>query len=204
MQSAPRKSHAERTDLSDKLMLKAAIDLIVNKGPDKTTLKEIGELAGYSRGLAGYRFGSRDGFFEFAIRSIGESWLNELTKVTKDKVGVSAINTATDTHFRMCEENPKHVRAFYILWFDAIGSEDSSMRSVVLGIQKRRNDDVINWIKKDASLEAVHNKADAVAELFNASISGIAYHWLMNPEDMRTIKRLHENLNTSIKLMLSP
>lgn len=202
MQSSPRKSHAERTDLSDKLMLKAAIDLIVDKGPDKTTLKEIGELAGYSRGLAGYRFGSRDGFFEFVIRSIGEAWLNELTHATNGKVGINAISSAVDTHYRVCEENPKNVKAFYILWFDAIGSEESSMREVILGIHKRRYDDVVKWIRSDPSLEKVHDRAEAAAELFSVTISGIVYQWLMNPDDLKTIKRLHQNVTRMIELML--
>ena len=48
---------AERSALSDKLMFDAAVQLINERGTAKTTLKDIGEVAGYSRGLASYRFG---------------------------------------------------------------------------------------------------------------------------------------------------
>ena len=66
--SPARRSHAERTDLSDRRMLEAAVQLICDRGPDRTTLKDVGEKAGYSRGLAGYRFGSKPGLFEFVVR----------------------------------------------------------------------------------------------------------------------------------------
>jgi AcrR family transcriptional regulator len=53
-----RMTQAERTALSDQRMFDAAIKLISQHGTQGTTLKAIGELAGYSRGLANSRFGS--------------------------------------------------------------------------------------------------------------------------------------------------
>ena len=50
-----RLTQAERTALSDTRMVETAIDLIVQHGIEGMTLKEVGEAAGYSRGLAGYR-----------------------------------------------------------------------------------------------------------------------------------------------------
>jgi AcrR family transcriptional regulator len=91
-----RKTQAERSDLSDRLMRDAAIELIVAQGTAATTLKDVGEQAGYSRGLAGYRFGSKDALFSFIVRSLGEDWLHKLTTVTDGKVGYEAISAATD------------------------------------------------------------------------------------------------------------
>ena len=53
------RTQAERTALSDRRMLEAAIRLIIERGTAGTTLREIGERAGYSRGLASYRFGNK-------------------------------------------------------------------------------------------------------------------------------------------------
>ena len=57
-QSGAINKQAERSAQSDKKMFEAAIELINERGTAKTTLKDIGEHAGYSRGLASYRFGS--------------------------------------------------------------------------------------------------------------------------------------------------
>ena len=50
-----RRTQAERTALSDARMLDAAVSLICERGTAGMTLKEVGERAGYSRGLASYR-----------------------------------------------------------------------------------------------------------------------------------------------------
>ena len=61
--SGAKNKQAERSAQSDKKMFEAAIELINERGTAKTTLKDIGEHAGYSRGLASYRFGSKDGLW---------------------------------------------------------------------------------------------------------------------------------------------
>ena len=58
MAKALRLTQVERKEISDAKMLDAAVDLIVERGAGQATLKDVGEKAGYSRGLAGYRFGN--------------------------------------------------------------------------------------------------------------------------------------------------
>ena len=197
MQQSQRISHAKRTDLSDSLMLEAAIELIVDKGTAKTTLKEVGELAGYSRSMAGYRFGNKTGLFEFILRSVGEEWLQSLKSVTKSKNGIKAITSALQEHCKICLTAPKHIQAFYILWFESIGVE-SSIKNAVKHIQMRRRQDVVNWIET-SEYSGVMPASD-LAEQFNASVLGIAYHWLANPNDKESITNLHNNLIHSMRL----
>ncbi len=200
MQETKRMSQSERTDLSDARMLESAVQLMVSVGPEKTTLKEVGENAGYSRGLAGYRFGSKDGLFEFVIRSISEHWLRELKMAVQDRVGLDAIGAATDLHFRFCQAAPDNVRAFYILWFQDIGASTKT-QNVIAGIHDRRHRDIVTWLRKDETLSISGEHIDAIADLFCAAIVGIVYQWLMDP-DLMKIKRLHEELKSTIKLLL--
>lgn len=203
MASTLRKSQLERTDLSDRRMLEAAIKLIVERGTNKTTLKDVGELAGYSRGLAGYRFGNKAGLFKFVVISIGEEWLESLKQVTEHKAGFESISAAIDAHYQFCKEAPDHLAAFYILWFESIGPQ-SEVKNVISGIHERRRQDVANWVKEGIEFGQVDHgiDAEAIAELFSASIVGIVYQWLINPSDMNTIKRLYENLKQSTRLWL--
>ena len=203
MNQAQRMTQSERTDLSDSRMLEAAVKLIVERGTDKTTLKDVGELAGYSRGLAGYRFGSKSGLFEFIVRAIGDVWLQELTRVTENKSGFGAIAAATDEHLRFCQEAPEEVRAFYMLWFDSVGPR-SGVKQVVAGIHDRRRRDVAAWIRDGkASGNCVPVLAeDAIAGQFSASIVGIVYHWLQHPEDLVEVAALHDNLKRTMAALL--
>ncbi|HEY5719608.1 MAG TPA: helix-turn-helix domain-containing protein [Gammaproteobacteria bacterium] len=108
----PRRSQAERTARSDARMLEAAVALICDQGSAGTTLRAVGERAGYSRGLAGYRFGSKAGLLAFVVKAVGEAWLRELKAVTAGQAGHAAIGAALDAHQRFVAEAPEHVRAF--------------------------------------------------------------------------------------------
>ena len=81
--------------------------------------------------------------FDFVLRSVGDEWLAELTQVTANSFGYKAIVAALDAHIKFCEDAPKHVEAFYRLWFDSM-APDSQLKGVILGIRQRRCDDVVS------------------------------------------------------------
>ena len=193
-ESAPR-TQAERTALSDARMLDAAVQLIVERGADGTTLKAVGELAGYSRGLAGYRFGSKANLFSFIVRSVGEEWLRELGQAVEHKVGLDAILAAADAHYRFVLEAADRIRAFYILWFISIGP-DLEFKQVIAHVHERRQEDVEAWIRRGVAVGKVRKDIDVrgIADQFCATIIGIVYQWLVAPEAHESIKQLHEGL----------
>ena len=199
------RTQAERTARSDQLMLDTAIRLIVERGTGDTTLKEVGELAGYSRGLAGYRFGSKQGLYNFVVKAIGEEWLTGLKQVCAGKSGLEAINAATDAHFRFCREAPDHVRAFYVLWFESIGPQ-SAVREAVAAIHQRRQRDVAAWIEDGKRAGSVRRDADAeaIAAQFCASIIGIVYQWLVTPDELKQVEEMYVNLKHTMQLWLQP
>ncbi len=201
MSQAARRSHAERTDLSDRRMFEAAVRLIIEKGADKTTLKEVGEAAGYSRGLAGYRFGSKPGLFEFIVRTVGEEWLTDLKRATEGRAGLEAIAAAVDEHCRFCLEAPDAVRAFYILWFESLALDGGDVKRVIASIHERRRRDVVDWIERADYGGPV--APAAVADQFTAAVVGIAYQWLLNPTDETRVRSLHEHLKHTMQLYFS-
>ena len=201
--TSPKRTQAERTAESDQRMLDAAIGLLVEKGAARTTLKDVGEQAGYSRGLASYRFGNKAGLFGFIIRAVGEEWLGELQRAVKDKVGVDAIHAATDAHYRFVSESAASIRAFYLLWFDSIGPEPE-MHDVISKVHERRRADVANWIRDGINAGTINASVDveSVADQFCAAIIGIVYQWLATPDENIKIYELHEGLKTQMQLAL--
>lgn len=189
------RTQAERTALSDTRMTDAAVRLIVERGTEGTTLKEVGELAGYSRGLAGYRFGSKENLFCCIVRSVSEEWLGELGRAVEEKIGLDAILAATDAHDRFVRESADRIRAFYILWFNSIGP-DPELKRVIANVHIRRQKDVEQWIRRGLEAGAVRRDIDirGIAEQFCAAIIGIVYQWLVAPDAHDSIHRLHESL----------
>ena len=200
---SPPRRQADRTARSDARMVDAAVRLIVERGIERTTLKEVGELAGYSRGLAGYRFGSKGGLYGFVVKAIAEDWLKELTRVTQGKAGIDALVAATDAHYRFCVDAPDHVRAFYILWFESIGP-GSAYKDVIAGIHQRRQRDVTEWIRDGIAAGQIDSTVNAagVASQFCASIIGIVYQWLVHPDALEEIEAMHNDLKQTMQLLL--
>jgi len=206
MTTAPKKkpqriSNQERSERSDKRMLAAAIELILEKGTEHTTLKEVGERAGYSRGLAGYRFGSKSGLFKFVLQTLGEFWLHIVTKETQGKVGLDAILTVTKKHYDLFSTNPENIKTFYILWFQVAGV-DEEFKGVISSINEKRIDDIKSWILSDPSLEHKHKDALLIANCFNSATNGLIYNWLLNPDDLDTLKQAHQDLEQLITSLL--
>ena len=189
------RTQADRTAESDARMLKAAVQLICENGADGTTLKEVGERAGYSRGLASYRFGNKAGLFCFIVRSVGEQWLAELGEAVGNKIGLEAIHAATDAHARFVNEAAQSIRAFYILWFNSIGP-DPELKEVIAHVHARRQQDVEDWIRRGMAAGGVRHDADvgATARQFCAAIIGIVYQWLVQPDDHASVDALHQGL----------
>ena len=198
-----RLTQAERTEISDSRMLDAVVQLIVERGPAATSLKEVGLLAGYSRGLAGQRFGSKDSLFAFVLHHVGELWLSQLTEATTAKTGLDAIHAALDQHYNFCLEAPNQVRAFYTLWFESVNA-GSELAAIIGNIHGRRHQDVVNWVTADQKLsKSTKEQADAMAAQFCASVIGIVYYWLANPDSLDYIQRLHQKLKQTMTLLLT-
>ena len=198
-----RLTQAERTEISDNRMLEAAVELIVDRGPAATSLKEVGLKAGYSRGLAGQRFGSKDNLFAFVLRQVGDSWLAHLTQTTDQQTGLPAIHDALDEHYKFCVEAPNQVRAFYTLWFESVNA-GSELAEIIGNIHNRRHQDVMTWITTDSKIaKRGKQNADAIAGQFCASVIGIVYYWLANPSDLDETRKLHDNLKKTMTLILA-
>ncbi len=198
-----RRTQAQRTEFSDKRMLDAAVELIVELGPAATSLKEVGLKAGYSRGLAGQRFGSKDSLFAFVLRQVGDSWLGHLKKVTLGVTGINAIHHALDEHYQFCVEAPDQVRAFYTLWFESVNA-GSELKQIIKNIHDRRHQDLVDWIVTDPTIhDTVKQDADVIASQFCASVIGIVYYWLANPDAIDETRQMHENLKRSMTLFLT-
>src|SRR5277367_6983578 len=176
------RTQLERSAVSDARMTDAAVALICERGAVATTLKDVGVLAGYSRGLAGYRFGTKAGLWSFLLRSIGEEWLGELGEALEDTHGLQTIRAAVDAHCRFLLDSSDRIRAFYILWFESVGP-DTALREAISHIHDRRRQDVEAWIRNGVDNGTVREGVDAaaVAEQFCAAIIGIVYQWLVSP-----------------------
>jgi len=198
------RTQAQRTAMSDRAMIDAAIELILERGTGKTTLAAIGERAGYSRGLATYRFGSKAGLFDQICRQISKRWINFLVEEVGDESGIEAMCAATDAYYRFVSELPDDARVLQILYHDA-ASPESDFRQTAIDVYQRQRNDVEEWVRRGIEAGAIRSDADPQSEAvrFVAYIAGISYMWMLMPHavDFSTV---HADYKEEIRRNLEP
>lgn len=195
-------TQAERTAISDRAMLDAAVELILEHGTDKTTLAAIGEKAGYSRGLATYRFGSKAGLFDEVCKSISRRWLEYLNEGVGEEYGVDAMCAALDAYFRFVSDLPREARVLQILYC-AAASPKSEYQQTSVNLHQRQRDDVADWIQRGIKDGSVREDVspESVAAQYIAYISGMTYLWLIHPTSV-DFHKANEDMKKHLKLSL--
>lgn len=163
-------------------MLVAATKLILERGTVRTTLKDIGEKAGYSRGLAQARFGNKEQVFHELIGMYGRRWSEELNQFVDDKTGLQALFAATDALEDFLESAPDQLRVMYILWFESVGA-GAVLRDRLKSMHETSRADVKRWIdqaKLDGSVDSSLNSR-YFSDFYCSFVFGLIYQWLVNP-----------------------
>lgn len=180
-----RMTQANRTAISDTRMYDAAIALIIESGTHNTTLKEIGERAGYSRGLASNRFGSKEALFGNLVTSFNKTWVTELRRFVGERTGLTAYLAALDAVEDFLLNQPVVMKAMYILWYETISSHnDLRVRLAEHHTAYRR--DAERWLREGIAEGVVRPDVDPAlwAIQFCSFIFGTIYQWLVNPESI--------------------
>ncbi|MCK9504130.1 MAG: TetR/AcrR family transcriptional regulator [Porticoccaceae bacterium] len=175
-----KRTQAERTAISDRKLLEAATELIVERGTQKTTLTDIGERAGYSRGLASSRFGSKEGLFRHMTAVMQQMRDDYRSKLTKGKTGLDAILARVDVVDSLLSEEPVFTRAMFTLWFDAISRHTESLpllENYITDSHKSIAQTVQRGI--DAGEISPNIDPNAFARAYLSYVNGLIYRWMV-------------------------
>jgi len=181
--SEPPRTQAERTALAHSSMIEAAIELLNTAGIQGTTLVAIGEMAGYSRGLATHHFGSKAGLFRAVLKQVSAAWNEELIRKLNGTTGIQAITTAIDSHLAHALSHPQYIRAQNILWGAAM-DPSSEFKPNVAEFMSIQRESVAAWVKGGQALGEIHQDINArrVAEQYYGGLIGITSQWLVSPD----------------------
>jgi AcrR family transcriptional regulator len=171
----------ERVETSNRRLLRAAAELIVEKGWEATTAAEIGRRAGYSRAMVHARYGSKD--------AILEAFLHEYVKrLNPDPDPKTSGMQQVLAHFDRIEEinaeDHELLRAMFVATFEAVKTTSPLRRRTRLQLKSGaakveaglRNGIEDGTIRSDVDIEP------AVKDI-TAAVFGIAFQWVVAPED---------------------
>jgi AcrR family transcriptional regulator len=122
-----RRTQSERTAQSEQALLEAAESLFARRGVEQTSLADVGELAGYSRGLVNHRFGTKAALVDELARRIQSRFVSgtdHATGVARDEAdAVDVLSDLVQEYLTAIARHEQTSRAFFVMWGAAIPSE---------------------------------------------------------------------------------
>jgi len=178
-----RRTQAERSAESERRLIDAATQLVAEQGFSKTTLAEIGEKAGYSRGLVNERFGSKERLAQvLADEFQGHFALDRLAPALEGQSGLEALIVTIETYLDFVANNETLGRAYYELLGESIGlvpeihdtfiEADRALRA---GVER-----TIRSAIREGEMPAGTNSG-ALATWIVGSVRGVVLQWLLDP-----------------------
>ena len=171
----------ERVETSNRRLLQAAAELIVEKGWEATTAAEIGRRAGYSRAMVHARFGSKDAILEAFLHE----YVRHLNPDPDPKTsGMQQVLAHFDRIEEIYAEDHKLLLAMFVATFEAVKTTSPLRRRTRMQLRRGavkveaglRNGIEDGTVRRDVDIEP------AVRDI-TASVFGIAFQWVVVPED---------------------
>ena len=170
------------------LMRQVAIQMIARGGYNAMTLAEVGELAGYSRGLATHHFGSKAGLLNSVLDTILETNAQEFRKATEGRRGRDRLAAVVDSALYRCVQTPDQARAYLMLALEPTAKWAASrIKDQTSRLRKEAEDAA----REAIALEELSPELDPadVASIVSAMARGYAYEWAADPHTDLTAAR---------------
>ncbi len=120
VETRPRRTQAERRAESDRRLLRATAELVVERGIEGASLAEIGRRAGYSHSLVHQRFGSKDALIE----RLNSEAVRMFTTLTLGRIGsaqgAAAVQIVAHTYLDMVHGPDPVARVHLVVWSEAV------------------------------------------------------------------------------------
>lgn len=176
----------ERSELSTRRLLEAAGELISEGGYAAMTLAAVGERAGYSRGLATVRFGSKLELLDALVKRYTTVWnVRYVQPRTAGRTGLDGLLITLDAVREQARRDPRALRILYALQFEALGPVPE-LRAHFVEFHRTMRAEMTRFVRRglrDGSIVAGSRpKAEGAAVV--GALRGIGYQWLLDPEQI--------------------
>jgi AcrR family transcriptional regulator len=185
--STAKRTQFERRAQAERRLITAAIELFAEQGFTHTSMAQIGEKAGYSRGLVRERFGSKLGLIAPLVEYMKEGFSDLLVPAVEDREGIEAIVAFADQYLGELDSSYTGLRAFYGLMAESL-SLLPEVRPIFQELDRSHRLVVRRWIEQGVSTGEIRPNVDidSAAFLVVSIIRGAALQTLIDPECLAT------------------
>ena len=179
-QNGTRRTQAERRTTAKDGLLGAAAELFAEHGVTETSLAQIGERAGYSRGLANHHFGSKSELIERLAERVQTGFTDSL-EISESDNALETILHIVRAYVGHSEVPSSELRALFVMWGASFPAESSVIGLVEADARTRAT--LATWVERgqvDGSVSADVQPA-AVAATLIGMLRGVVAQRLVDP-----------------------
>jgi AcrR family transcriptional regulator len=181
-------------------MLQASVRILAEKGFASLTLNEVGEAAGYSRGLPGHYFGRRDELLLAVGRYIVSRFSKGLNRTPLQ--GLDAILHTADYYLVSVGQDPVTMRALLVILTETTSHPD--LFPALVELNRASIDSLAQHLLTGQQQGTVRADIDPVSQsvLILGQLRGVVAQWLIDPVTV-DIERVRQALSVSLRRSLA-
>jgi AcrR family transcriptional regulator len=175
----------ERSERSTRALLAAAGEVIAEVGYANMTLAAVGERAGYSRGLASARFGSKENLLKALVERMTTEWtVRHVLPRTVGRTGLESVVVLIDAIRAQLERDPCGLKVLYALMFEALGP-NADLRARFVEFHRALRADIAQLVRRGLRDGSIRPGIDPTAEAVGivGALRGVAYQWALEGDN---------------------
>jgi AcrR family transcriptional regulator len=183
--TGPRTPEVRRAEAEHRLIA-AAADLVGELGPAKVTLANVGERAGYSRGLATHHFGSKGALMQRLVEAVTHQFRDAMFDRGGADDLVTELRTLIGIYFDVVTDLQPVNRARLVLWADTVANPDEDTRTRMVAADREFREEIEKLIRVGVAAGQVASTVHphGLATVIVAMLRGVALQSLIDDHDL--------------------
>jgi AcrR family transcriptional regulator len=197
--SLPRTQEHRRIE-AERRLVQAAAELVGEVGPGKVTLANVGERAGYSRGLATHHFGSKGAMMQRLVDTVTSQFRDAMVEESQSDSPIDQLRQLIDFYFRVVSDLQPVNRARLVLWADAVAGPSEDIRPQMISADREFREEIEKRIQLAVTAGDVSDTVDphGLATVIIAMLRGVALQRVLDDHvDLVAAQHEVEQLLTS-------
>ena len=179
-----RRTQQERKAESEHAIILAALNLFARQGYMRTTLNEIGKVAGYTGGLVSHRFGSKEGLLQAVLKHIRTRFLDDqLGSAINMDSAEESLRNYIEIYINEVTVRESRVRALYVIMGEALGAVPE-IRKDIAELDEHTRNHLAGIMQRGMASSEFRNDAnpDTSALLVMGTLRGVVLQYLADPQ----------------------
>jgi AcrR family transcriptional regulator len=183
-EQAVRRTQEERRTEAERRLLRAAAELVGEVGPTRVTLANVGERAGYSRGLATHHFGCKAALMQRLVDAVTAQFRDAFIEQARSDSPLEELRILVGIYFDVVSDMAPVNRARLVLWADAVATPSADARPAMVSADREFREEIEKRLQRAVTAGQVAPSVNphGLATVIIAMLRGVALQCLLDDE----------------------